>query len=315
MSIAPTIAPVTPGIPVSTTADHLLDGLNSATEATAVSEPSTTQEHQAEQTSFSDVLMDFLPTEAGQEINEEQLFSAVIAERLEGLKGSEALDSYKVSLEEHLAAMKHSNGYVPVEDASRAALNDMVDKGILSIEEAESIHAQAFQAAQLDDNHEALYDSLGSTMAVAMIELALKSSTNMLAAFDSGEKDAGTMSLSYQQGNSVDAASSAGGVTGASTNTGIGGGFLFKPISEGDGNLVVLLPTSMSGDVAGLTIRDSNGQILDTGRGLGDYDDGRPLFRFSSPGGAYPENITVSALMNDGGVRDYKIPTPAQRYE
>ncbi len=286
MSIAPTIAPVTPGIPVSTTADHLLDGLNSATEATAVSEPSTTQEHQAEQTSFSDVLMDFLPTEAGQEINEEQLFSAVIAERLEGLKGSEALDSYKVSLEEHLAAMKHPNGYVPVEDASRAALNDMVDKGILSIEEAESIHAQAFQAAQLDDNHEALYDSLGSTMAVAMIEMALKSSTNMLAAFDSGEKDAG-----------------------------IGGGFLFKPISEGDGNLVVLLPTSMSGDVAGLTIRDSNGQILDTGRGLGDYDDGRPLFRFSSPGGAYPENITVSALMNDGGVRDYKIPTPAQRYE
>ncbi len=106
-----------------------------------------------------------------------------------------------------------------------------------------------------------------------------------------------------------------GGVTGASTNTGIGGGFLFKPISEGDGNLVVLLPTSMSGDVAGLTIRDSNGQILDTGRGLGDYDDGRPLFRFSSPGGAYPGNITVSALMNDGGVRDYKIPTPAQRYE
>ncbi len=51
-------------------------------------------------------------------------------------------------------------------------------------------------------------------MAVAMIELALKSSTNMLAAFDSGEKDAGTMSLSYQQGNSVDAASSAGGVRG-----------------------------------------------------------------------------------------------------
>jgi len=306
MSIDSTIATVTSGVSVSTTADNLFDGLNSAIEVTAASESSTTQENQAEQASFSDVLMDFLPTETDQEINEEQLFSAVIAERLDALKGSEALDSYKVSLEEYLAALEHSNGYVPVEDASRAALNDMVDEGVLSLEEAESIHAQAFQAAQLDDNLETLYDSLGSTMAVAMIELALESSTNMLTAFDSGEKDAGTMSLSFQQDSSV---------TGASSNTSIGGGFLFKPISESDGNLVVLLPSSMSGDVAEVTICDSSGQVLDKGSGLGDYDDGRPLFRFSSPGAEYPENITVSVLMNDGEVRDYSIPTPAQRYE
>lgn len=315
MSIAPTVATVTPGIPVGTAADHFIDSLNRVAEVTAVPEPSTTQGNQAEHASFSDVLMDFLSTETDQEINEEQLFSAVIAERLDGLKGSEALESYKVSLEEHLSAMKHSNGYVPVEDASRAALNDMVDQGVLSLEEAESIHAQAFRAAQLDENHNALYDSLGSTMAVAMIDLALKSSTNMLAAFDSGEKDVGRMSLSYQQDTGSDIASASSGGAGQSTNTVIGGGFLFKPISESDGNLVVLLPSSMSGDVSGVTLLDSNGQILDKGRGLGDYDDGRPLFRFSSPGSAYPENITVIASMHDGEVRDYKIPTPAQRHE
>jgi len=315
MSITPAVAPVMPDIPVTTAIDHFLETKTSATDVGAVSEPSNTSAPQTEQVSFSDVLMDYLPVETGQEINEEQLFSAIIAERLESLMGSEALDSYKASLEEHLSAMKHSNGYEPVEDASRAALNDMVDMGLLSLEEAESIHAQAFQAAQLDDNHSALYDSLGSTMAVAMIEMALESSTNLLAAFDSGEKDAGTMSLSYQQDSGIDATSASRVGTGQSTNAAIGGGFLFKPVSEGDGNLVVLLPSSMSGDVAEVTIRDSNGQILDKGRDFGDYDDGRPYFRFSSPGGAYPQNIIVSALMNDGGVRDYNIPTPAQRYE
>jgi hypothetical protein len=281
----------------------------------AVPDSTNAEEHQPEKASFSDVLMDFLPAEADQEINEEQLFSAVVAERIESLKGGQALDSYKASLEEHLAAMKHSNGYVPVEDASRGALNDMVDQGILSLEEAESIHAQAFQAAQLDENHSALYDSLGSTTAVAMIELALKSSSEMLAVFDSGEKDAGKMSLDYQQDSRVAMSSTERVGAGNSTTAAIGGGFLFKPVSEGDGNLVVLLPSSMSGDVARVTILDSNGQILDKGRSFGDYDDGRPLFRFPSPGSAYPANITVSTLMLDGEIRDYNIPTPSQRHE
>lgn len=316
MSIGPTVAPVIPDIPLTTATENLTENTSSPAAAAGSTESTDTLGNQSEQVSFSDVLMDFLPNEPGQEVNEEQLFSAVIAERLEGMKGSEALDSYKASFEEHLSAMKHPNGYEPVEDASRAALNDMVDQGILSLEEAESIHAQAFQAAQLDDNQSALYDSLGSTTAVAMIEMALESSTNLLAAFDSGEKDAGRMSLDYRQDSGIDYTSASSSLdTGQSTTTAIGGGFLFKPVSESDGNLVVLLPSSMSGDVSELTIRDSNGQVLDTGRDLGDYDDGRPLFRFSSPGGAYPENITVTALMSNGEVRDYTIPAPAQRYE
>ena len=82
--------------------------------------------------------------------------------------------------------MEYANGYEPVEDAARAALNDLFRLEVLSLDEAESIHAQSFQAAQLDNNNSALYDSLGSTMAVTMVELALKSSSGMISAFNSG---------------------------------------------------------------------------------------------------------------------------------
>ena len=315
MSITPAFSSTAADIQITGAADHFLNNLNSATEVTAPAEPVVSQENQAEQISFEDILSYFLPAGTDQEINEEQLFSAIIAERVENLKGSEGLASYQESLEKHLSAMEYANGYVPVEDASRAALNDLIEQGVLSLDEAESIHAQSFQAAQLDDNHNALYDSLGSTMAVTMVELALESSTQTLAALDSGEQDAGKMSLDYQQDSGISAAAATRVGAGQSATASIGDGFLFKPISEGDGNLVVLLPTSMSGDVSGLTIRDSSGQILDQGRDLGDYDDGRPLFRFSSPGGSYPDNITVTALMSNGTERSYEIASPSQRYE
>jgi hypothetical protein len=315
MSITPAFSSTTADIQITGAADYFLESLNKTTEVTASTESAVTQENQAEESSFADVLSDFLPAGTGQEINEEELFSAIIAERLENLKGSEGVASYQESLEKHLSAMEYSNGYVPVEDATRAALNDLVDQGILSLDEAESIHAQSFQAAQLDDNHTALYDSLGSTMAVTMVELALESSTQMLAAFDSGEQDAGKMSLDYQQDSGISAAAATSVGAGQSTTNTIGDGFLFKPISEGDGNLVVLLPSSMSGDVSELTIRDSSGQILAQGCDLGDYDDGRPLFRFSSPGGSYPNNITVTASLSNGKEYNYEIASPSQRYE
>ncbi len=288
---------------------------SSTLQTSSVSEQSTTSETTAEQVSFADILSDFVPLDASEEINEEQLFSAIVAERVEGLKGTEALEQYQESFESYLSSMEQSNGYVPVEDAARAALDALYEDGVLSLDEAESIHAESFQAAQLDDNTDALYDSLGSTIAVTMVDMALESSSAMLAAFDSGEMDAGQLSLDFQQG--VD--SSGGVVEGSSsqavTNATIGDGFLFKPVSESDGNLAILLPSSMSGQVTSLTISDSDGTVLESGNSMGDYDDGRPLYRFSEPGGSYPDNIVVTATLSDGTEYTYNIASPEQRYE
>ena len=83
-----------------------------------------------------------------------------------------------------------------------------------------------------------------------------------------------------------------------STGPAIGGsalsGFLWKPISEGDGTLVILLPSSLRGDVAGCTISGSFGS--ENGRFAGDVKNGRrPHYRFSKPGSSYGRSITVTA--------------------
>ncbi len=321
MSIVNTVAGMTPHTPITplndfaaTAANHLASGDQAATavnnDTAATGNDSGAQDSSV--SSFEAILSNLLSMGSQDNIDEEHLFSALLEERLTTLKGDEAATAYHQYLESHIGEMTRSDGYIPVEDAARAALQDLVDEGLISTEEAEEIHAQAFQAAQFDENTGALYDSFGTTMAVTLVELAMQSSGEMMARFDSGELEAGRLSLDYIQSSSpaqfIGASSSgAAGFVG-------GDGFLFKPVSEGDGNLVVLLPPAMSGQVAGVSILDSNGQVLESGDGFGDFDDGRPIFRFDQPGSSYPDNIVVTVAMVDGSQQQYNIANPAQRY-
>ena len=71
-------------------------------------------------------------------------------------------------------------------------------------------------------------------------------------------------------------------------------GFLWKPISEGDGKLVILLPRSLRGEVSGVTLSGSFGNVQ--GRFAGDDKNGlRPHYRFPRRGSEYGNNITVTA--------------------
>jgi len=84
-----------------------------------------------------------------------------------------------------------------------------------------------------------------------------------------------------------------------------GSGFVWKPISEGDGNLVILIPSYSSTTSVGIEYSGGSEQGNYVGRTNGD----RPTFRFSAPGTAYGQNITVSSEtgetydIGDGGTR------------
>ena len=97
------------------------------------------------------------------------------------------------------------------------------------------------------------------------------------------------------------AKASAGGGSGGYSNT-----FLWKPVAENGGNLVVLIPASMyyvnSCTISGSFGRESSG--VDT------RANGRPGFRFSRPGGSYGNNITVYA-----GGRSWHIANGGSRTE
>ncbi len=112
----------------------------------------------------------------------------------------------------------------------------------------------------------------------------------------------------------VGAAGAAGPAKGEKANPADGpGGFLFKPVSESDGKLVVLLPKQLSGKVDSVVIRDAAGNVIDQGNAKGVANGGREHFRFDKPGNAYPKNVTVEVTMKDGTVKTFQIADPSKR--
>jgi len=105
------------------------------------------------------------------------------------------------------------------------------------------------------------------------------------------------------------ASSSSGGGGG-----GGGGGFLWKPVSESTGDLVVLLPSSLTGNVAGVTI-SKGGTAVASGSFSGVHNGGREHFRFPVPGCGYGSGLTVTARLRSGGSRSWAVPNGCGRVE
>lgn len=131
---------------------------------------------------FDTVLQDLLGTDTTKEVSEEELFAALLVERITAVKGSEAGAAFKSALQTAETEMTSANGYVPYEEAARKALQEYQEAGSLTSEEADYIHAEAFEAAQLDDNANALYDSISGTndetkAVLALAEAISKAST------------------------------------------------------------------------------------------------------------------------------------------
>jgi hypothetical protein len=97
---------------------------------------------------------------------------------------------------------------------------------------------------------------------------------------------------------------------------GEGGGFVWKPRSESDGRLVVLLPPQYRGAVQGAFVADAAGVPIEVGNFAGDEHNGlRPHYRFSEHGSAYGNEIYVVADLVEGGSVHWPIPAGAQRME
>ncbi len=82
---------------------------------------------------------------------------------------------------------------------------------------------------------------------------------------------------------------------------------LWKPISEGDRRLVVLLPANYG--TPELFIQDKDGNILDKGRYTGRTNGNRPTYRFSKSGGQYPNPCYLEV-----GGELFKVNNPRLRH-
>lgn len=104
--------------------------------------------------------------------------------------------------------------------------------------------------------------------------------------------------VAKQRANNAQSSGSSGGG---------GGSFVWKPQSESNGRLVVLLPASYAG-VQSITVVGSGGRESASRSAIA--NGGRPHYRFSRSGGAYGHNITVT-----GGGRLWHVSNGASRVD
>ncbi len=262
---------------------------------------------------FDQTLKAFIAPNEGNKVSEEELFSALVQERIKKTQGDGALGEFTTVLNSCKSRMRKADGYVPVEEATKQALIEFKEAKKISQEEVDKIYSESFAAAQLDENKEALFDGRGGandpTIAVASMEQALLLSRAKIESFDSGTAKADIRSISEA------ATGKAVGTAGSEAVTGTDAGFLFKPTSESDGKLVVLLPARLTGLVSGLSLIGPDGQVLESGRYRGVGNGGREHFRFSKPGGQYPNGSTVQAKLVTGEIVRYLISNTSQRTE
>jgi hypothetical protein len=265
---------------------------------------------------------------AGQ-VSEEELFSVIIAERIDSLKGAEAAAQYDKILARHRADLStlRSDGVFSHEDAAVGALEELKSASLLTPEEADKIYAESFKAAQLDDNHDVLWDDRGGpgdpTMAVADLASAMKRAKVALEKIASGELTADSKALGAGSGSGISVTPFKPGAGGTGERISPNGtdfdganGFLFKPVSENQGTLAVLLPEANKGLVTGVTLRDLEGNILEDGISMGYGEEGtREKFSFKKKGGDYPPELLVHVQFMDGTNSEYYIPDPSKRYD
>lgn len=88
--------------------------------------------------------------------------------------------------------------------------------------------------------------------------------------------------------------------------------FLWKPVSDSNGRLVVLTPTRLNNQIAAVQIISSDGTVIDQGRFDGIANGDRSHFRFNRPGGAY-QNVAVRVVLRNGSSEIYNIGNGSSR--
>ena len=254
----------------------------------------------------------YLHHQDGKEINEEELFTSVIRMRIAAKKGSDGLQKFDETLETLKKSFLRPDGRFQLEDVTVAALDMLVKKRVLTKTDREKLYKDAFTAAQLDEKKDALYDSIGGrndpTRAVASVGKATTSALKILSGIDSG-----TITAAAPGSAGTKATSGVAATTGKLDGQ---GGFLFKPVSNNEGTLAVILPKELSQGVQSVVIKDSDGKSIESGRFKSFGDNGtNAKFTFRKPGGSYPKNITVEVELRGGEKRSYSIKDPSMRYD
>lgn len=303
------VTPTSPGAaPITSLLNNTKTGDTTATKETTSTPKTDAGSTPGATSDFKAFMLKALGGTAQPQLSEEELYSQIIGKMLTD-KDQAAGDFYQQKLAELKVSMaRPGDGYVSYEAVGAAALKATVDAGKIDDAAAQEINGAAFAAAQLDEHTDVLWDSRGSgddpTVATSTFDEAMSKVDAMLAKISSGELSPTSRSL--------DASGAGAGATGISSGSSLSGaqqldgsgGFLWKPESERDGNLVVLMPSELKGLVDKVEVYKSlpptADGLLGSGKVSSYTDDNRGNWRFDKPGSEFGDNVYVVTTRTDG---------------
>jgi hypothetical protein len=100
-------------------------------------------------------------TAASAKVNEEQLYGAVVSQRLLAEKGLDAQTEFNLAFKINMSEPVPGRSYSSAEYATNQALRELRKGGLLTRDEVLAIRMKAFDSAQLDNDFTKLWDSIG----------------------------------------------------------------------------------------------------------------------------------------------------------
>ena len=254
-------------------------------------------------------------------VTEHDLYAAAIHNKMKN-EHPEKLARFEKEFENRLLRLEIRTDKIKVRAAANRAIRGMVKSGLFTRSEAREIRQESFGKAQLDSDRSWLSRIRGAdpedapvrnlSSALELFEANTGATDSEFEEFRSRRRErrrarraklnqsAGTNGSSHVGTNSV-------GSSSAPDN------FIWKPMSESDGNLVILLPQNFTDNVAGVSVYGPDGEMLEEGRATGVANGGREHFRFSQPGENFPAGSEVVIRLSDGTTQKIVISDPSSR--
>jgi hypothetical protein len=292
------LKPVETSKPTETKPSETTNPTGEATAPTQTTTPSGSSPPRKNESLGSFLQRELKPNAEGN-FHEEQLQYGVAAYLLNE-KSPALYDKFKSAYSDYAKKVGSKSSF---EDGVKAALKTLVTQKDISKTDAEDINGKSFRAAQLDDDVKTLFDDKGGpddkTIAVLSAKEAAEKVNRVYGRIRRGETAAPSRELDAASNTKV-------GSKTVTSAQGAGNGFLWKPISESDGKLVILAPKDISTNVSSISIykKGSNNQkeLIESGRFAGIANGDRAHYRFAKVGGSYPDGAVVEIKLKDGKV-------------
>ncbi len=241
----------------------------------------------------------------GMRINEEELYSAIIHQQLKEKNPTAAL-AFETALPEQIAKIKTNKNSTLVFKATDRVMRAFVRSKQISHDLYRQTRDYAFGDTPLRAISTALNKFSENSPALAEEISAYRAREAAISRAKWKER--------RQAASSANSSDNAIAQNTSSSSNDIPSGFLWKPNSEKDNRLVILLPSTMTSSAKKVAILSPDGnKVLENGNFAGIGNGGRQHYRFSKAGGNYPAGAQVSITFDDGTKRTVLISNTANR--